>query len=301
MQTWRRGRDRLNGKATALSHGAATIVNAIALGKGAAFGVDLSTKAEVTLTDDPAVIMGEITSDPAESTALIEKTVARVLSHFKVEKRFGAKVRTWSNIPIARGLKSSSAAANAIALATVAALGKTLDDLAVVRLGVEAAFDARVTVTGAFDDACASYFGGAVVTDNLKMKLIKRFTLPEDLTVLFHVPSRKAYTGDSDVAKLRHFKPLVQIAYKEALRGNFWDVLSLNGVIYSAALGYDAAVALDALAAGALAAGLCGKGPAVTAVVSNDKIDSVKTALQSHEGEVLQARLNHEKAKVITP
>jgi shikimate kinase len=56
---------------------------------------------------------------------------------------------------------------------------------------------------------------------------------------------------------------------------------------------------LDALAAGALAAGLCGKGPAVTAVVSNDKIDSVKTAWQCHEGEVLQARLNSEKAKVL--
>jgi shikimate kinase len=290
----------MNGKATALSHGAATIVNAIALGKGAAFGVDLSTKAEVTLTDEPAVITGEITSDPAESIVLIEKTVKRVFQRFEVEKRFGAKVRTWSDIPIARGLKSSSAAANAVALATVAALGETLDDLAVVKLGVEAAFDARVTVTGAFDDACASYFGGAVVTDNLKRKLVKRFTLPAGLTVLFHVPSRKAYTGDTDVDKLKLVKPLAEIAYKEARKGNFWDALSLNGVIYSVALGYDASVALDALAAGAVAAGLCGKGPAVTAVVADVKADAVKQALQRYEGAVLQTRLNHEKAKVIT-
>jgi shikimate kinase len=289
----------LNGKAQAISNGAATIVNAIALGKGAAFGVDLSTKAEVTLTDDPLVIKGEITSDPSESTALIEKTVTRVLRHFKVEKRFGAKVKTWSNIPIARGLKSSSVAANAVALATVAALGETLDDLAIVKLGVKAAFDAKVTVTGAFDDACASYFGGAVVTDNLKRKIVKRFALPEGLTVLFHVPHRKAYTGDSDVNRLKLVKPLVKIAYKETLKGNLWAALSLNGLIYSAALSYDASVALDALAAGALAAGLCGKGPAVTAVVAEEKIDAVKTALQHYEGEVLQARLNHEKAKVI--
>jgi shikimate kinase len=116
---------------------------------------------------------------------------------------------------------------------------------------------------------------------------------------LFHVPFSKAYTGDSDVNRLRTVKPLVKIAYKEALKGNFWAALTLNGLIYSAALGYDASVALDALIAGALAAGLCGKGPAVTAVVSDDKIDSVKTALQGHKGEVLQARLNHEKAKVI--
>jgi shikimate kinase len=289
----------MKGKAAAIAHGAATIVNAIALGNGAAFGVNLWTKAEVTLTDEPAIIKGEITSDPAESTVLIERTAARVFQHFGVEKRFGAKVKTRSNIPIARGLKSSSVAANAVALATAAALGETLDDLTVVKLGVEAAFDAKVTVTGAFDDACASYFGGAVVTDNVKRKVVKRFTLPEDLTVLFHVPSSKAYTGDSDVNRLRLVKPLVKIAYKEALKENLWEALTLNGLIYSAALGYDASVVLDALAAGALAAGLCGKGPAVTAVVTDDKVDSVKQALQRHGGEVLQARLNHEKAKVI--
>jgi len=290
----------VSGKAEAIAHGAATIVNAIALGKGAAFGVDLWTKAEVRLTDEPQVIKGEITSDPAENPVLIERTVLRVFQHFSVEKRFGAKVKTWSNIPIARGLKSSSVAANAVALATVAALGKTIDDLTAVKLGVDAAFDAKVTVTGAFDDACASYFGGAVVTDNLKRKLLKRVPLPEDLAVLFHVPSRKAYTGDSDVKRLRTVKPLVKIAYKEALKGNFWVALSLNGIIYSSALGYDTSVALDALDAGALAAGLCGKGPAVTAVVSSDKLDAVRTALQRHEGEVLHSRLNHEKARVIS-
>ena len=289
----------MSGKAAALSHGAATIVNAIALGKGAAFGVDLWTKAEVSLTDEPKTVNGEITSDPAESIALIERTVARVFRHFGVEKRFGAKVKTWSNIPIARGLKSSSAAANAVASATVAALGEKLDDLAIVRLGVDAAFDAKVTVTGAFDDACASYFGDIVITDNLKRRVVKRFTLPEGLTVLFHVPSSKAYTGDADVNRLRTVKPLVKIAYKEALKGNFWASLTLNGLIYSFALGYDASVALDALTAGAIAAGLCGKGPAVTALVSNDKIDLVKTALQCHEGEVIQACFNHEKARVI--
>jgi len=288
------------GKAEAIAHGAATIVNAIALGKGAAFGVDLWTKAEVVLTEEPNVIKGEITSDPAESTALIERTVSRVFKHFSIEKHFGAKVKTWSNIPVARGLKSSSVAANAVALATVAVLHKTLDDLTVVNLGVDAAFDAKVTVTGAFDDACASYFGGAVITDNLKRKLLKRATLPEDLTVLFHVPPRKAYTGDSDVNKLRTVKPLVKIAYTEALKRNFWTALTLNGIIYSAALGYDISVALDALTAGASATGLCGKGPAVTAVVSSDKIDSVRTALQHHEGEVLHARFNHKKAKVIS-
>jgi shikimate kinase len=282
-----------------VAHGAATIVNAIASGEGAAFGVDLWTKAEVQLTDEPLIIRGEITSDPAESTVLIEKAVTQIFLHFGVEKRFGAKVKTSSNIPIARGLKSSSAAANAVALATVATLAKELDDLAVVNLGVDAAFDAKVTVTGAFDDACASYFGGVVVADNLNRRLLHRFLLPSGLAVLFHVPQKKAYTGDTDVKKLVMIKPIVRAAFEEARKGNFWAALTLNGVAYSSALGYDTSVAREALNAGAVAAGLCGKGPAVTAVVAEDKVDSVRAALERHEGEVIQARFNQEKAKVI--
>ena len=287
-------------RAEAIAHGAATIINAMATGEGAAFGVDLWTKAEVKLTDEPGIIRGEITSDPSESTLLIEKTVTHVLKRFKAEKKFGAKVKTQSSIPIARGLKSSSVAANAVSLATLAALGEELDDYELVNIGVDAAFDAKVTVTGAFDDACASYFGGLVVTDNTKRKLMMRISLPEGLSVLFHIPSKKEYSANSDLNRIRTVAPLVKLAFREAVHANFWTALSLNGLLYSSALGFNPSVALDALGAGALAAGLCGKGPAVTAVVSDEKIDQVKTALQSYEGRIMQAQFNLEKASVVT-
>jgi shikimate kinase len=289
----------VTGKAVAIAHGAATIVNAIALGKGAAFGVDLWTRAEVNLTNEPGVIRAEIVSDPKESTLLIEKTAARVVRHFSLEKSFGVKIKTLSNIPIARGLKSSSVAANATALATTAALGKTLNDLETIKFGVEAAFDAKVTVTGAFDDACASFFGGIAITDNLKREIIKQTNLPADLVVLFYVPPQKAYTIDCNVNRLRTLKPLVEVAFEKALEGKVWEALTLNGLIYSSASNLNTTIAIDALAAGAVAAGLCGKGPAVTAVVPTEKIDLVKVALQKYEGEVLQAKMNCEKAKVL--
>jgi shikimate kinase len=289
----------MTGKASAVAYGAATIVNAIALGKGAAFGVDLWTEATVELTSKAGTIQAQITSDHNESTLLIEKTVSGVLRHFGLEKTFGVTAKTKSNIPIARGLKSSSAAANAVVLATTAALGKTLNDLDVVKIGVQAAFDSKVTVTGAFDDACASYFGGAFVTDNSKQQIVKQIPLPDDLSVLFHVPPQKAYTINSDVARLRAVKPLIQLAYDKALEGKMWEALTLNGLVYSAASNQNPVIAIDALAAGALAAGLCGKGPAVTAVVHKDKVDAVKAALQRFEGEVLHANLNCRKAKVL--
>jgi shikimate kinase len=121
-------------RAVALAHGAATIVNAIALGKGAAFGVDIWTKAEVELTSEAGFFSVQIDSDPNENTLLVEKTVIRVMQKFGLEKTFGAKIRTQSNIPVARGLKSSSAAANATALATIA------DAFPVIRLTTSARF-----------------------------------------------------------------------------------------------------------------------------------------------------------------
>lgn len=289
----------MRGKATAIAHGAATIVNAIALGKGAAFGVDLWTKAEVELNNEPGAIKAEIISDPKENTLLIERTVTRVLQRFNLEETFGAEIKTKSNIPIAKGLKSSSAAANATALATIAALDKELDDLEIVKIGVEASFDAKVTVTGALDDACASFFGGIVITDNLNREIVKQLPLPEGLIVLFHVPPQKAYTINSNVSRLQTVKPLVQIAYEKAMEGKIWEALTLNGLIYSSAQNLNTKIAVDALAAGALAAGLCGKGPAISAVVPYAKLDSVKAALQEYEGEIVITHLNSEKAKVL--
>jgi shikimate kinase len=285
-------------RATAVAHGAATIVNAITLGRGAAFGVDLWTKAEVRVTNNPGIVKAEITSDPKECPLLVEKTATRVLERFGLEKRFGAQITTQSNIPIARGLKSSSTAANATALATTAALGKQLDDLEIIKIGVEAAFDAKVTLTGAFDDACASYFGGAVITDNLNRQILKQMPLPQDLAVLFFVPPQKTYTINSDVERLKTIKPLVETAFEKALNNKLWEALTLNGLVYSAASNQNPAIAIDALAAGATAAGLCGKGPAVTAVTPKDAIEKVKAAWQNYEGEIILTYPNSKKAQV---
>jgi shikimate kinase len=290
----------MSGEASALAHGAATIVNAMATKKGAAFGVDLYTKAHVKLTNEPQIIETEIMSDQGEDPVLIQKAIATVLKRFNVEQKFGVKVKTWSNIPIARGLKSSSTVANAVVLATLGALGESLEDLEIVKLGVLAAFEAKVTITGAFDDACASYFGGLVITDNLNCKLVKQEVLTEDYVVLFQVPPKKAYTVNTDTSNFLSFAPQIETAYNMALDGFPWEALTLNGQCYSSAFGFDAKIAIDALNVGAKAAGLCGKGPTTTAVVSKDCVEQVKAVWQVYEGEIIQASLNHEKARLLT-
>jgi len=283
----------------AIAYGAVTIINAISCGLGAALGVGLKTEASVKLTDGPGRIEGRILSDPEESTSLVEKVVTHVLKHFRLEDKYGAYVETRSNIPIARGLKSSSAAANAIALAVLAALGKEADDLTLINLGVDAAIDAGVTITGAFDDACASYFGGIIVTDNYERKVLKRFRAYNRYSVLIYAPPRKAYTAKADVERMRLIAKEVKALHKLAVLGEYWPAMTLNGLIYSTALGYDAGIAMDALAAGAVAAGLSGKGPAVTAVVPEEKVDNVRDVWKKHGNNIMETRINFEKAHVL--
>lgn len=282
----------------AVAYGAATIVNAIATGKGAAFSLNLQTTAQVRLTEEAGVVRGRIIPEAGESTLLMEKAVQRVLKYFGFQDRLGAEVETRSNIPIARGLKSSSTAANALVLATSAALGKTLDDSTALNLAVDAAFEAKTTITGAYDDACASFLGGIILTDNLQRKILRQDSV-KDWEVLILLPSRKAYTYSANVNRMKLIAPLVELAFQEALKGNYWKALTLNGVLYSAALGYDPQPTLDALKAGALAAGLSGKGPATVAVTRAGEGDRVAEAWRDHEGEILRTETNRARAHVL--
>jgi len=282
--------------AEAISHGAITIVNGMATSKGAALGVQLWTKARVTLTDNPAQIQARILEDPAESTALICTTARIILNEFAARKH-GAIVETESNIPIAVGLKSSSAASNAVAAATFAALGRKTDDIKIVRLGVRSSLRAKVTLTGAFDDACACYFGGLVVTDNRTCRILKRFR-PSKVgnRILLYVPKSKKYSGDIRKGSFKRIVRVVDLAHQEALRSNYSLSLTLNGIAYSSILGYDLSPVTDALEAGAIAAGLSGKGPAIAAIVPNRKVDYVISAWNSYPGRIIETTLNLKKA-----
>jgi shikimate kinase len=280
----------------AVAYGAVTIINAISCGFGAALSVDLKTEAAVKLTDEPGRIEGRILSDLEESPTLIEKTVSQVLKRFSIERERGAYVETQSNIPIARGLKSSSVAANAVTLASLAALGKKVSDLTAVNIGVDAALDAGVTITGAFDDACASFFGGIVVTDNFGRKIMKKIQPPEKHPILIHVPAAKAYTADSNVRRMKIIAEEAKALHRMALRGDWMAAMTLNGLLYSAVLGCDPNTAIDALEAGALAAGLSGKGPAVAAVVPRENVSNVKRVWKKYGGNVIEAKINTEKA-----
>jgi shikimate kinase len=268
--------------------GSATVVNAIAAGKGAAFGVDIRVTAEVRLNPKSRKIVGKIIG-ARESPKLIEICVRKTLKHLKAGN-LGAFVTTTSDIPIAVGLSSSSAAANAAVLATFAVLGKKPDSRTVLKLAVDAAFEAGVTVTGAFDDAAASLYGFGVVTDNKKRKIIRKFRVNPSLRVVIHVPPSKLYTAKLKGVSLAKIKAGVEEAHKLAVGGKVWDALTFNGLLYSSALGHDVGPTMEALSAGALAAGITGKGPATVAVADVDSAVKIAKVWAKRPGKVILTR-----------
>ena len=273
--------------------GAATVVNAIATLTGCAFAVDLQTEATVTL-DDSGAIEGRIAEDPDADTRLIERCVALTLEEAGEsvgDGGRGATVETTSEVPMASGLKSSSAAANAAVLATVEALdadpdatAPDLEPLEAALLGVRAARDVGVTITGALDDAAASMLGGVVLTDNDRDTLLHREEA--DWSVAILVPPERSHSADADVERSRKVASVVDRAVALAEQGAYGDALSINGLAYCAAYGVDPAPAVDVMDA-CDGAGLSGTGPSFAAIGDESAIAEVKDLWNQRMGTVL--------------
>ena len=277
--------------------GAATIINAMATGRGAAFAVNLRVKARVSLTKDGG-FSSRIAGELDESTRLMELCVARTIR--SAGQSWGASILTESELPIARGLSSSSACSNACVLATLSALKKTgfegLSRAAMVEMGIDASMEAGVTVTGAFDDASASFYGGAVVTDNTSRKILRKAPMP-DLEVVILVPEAKSYSGSVDLARIKLLASQVEIAHREALEGDLFAAMTLNGLIYCSSLDFDPKPAILALEKGASAAGLSGKGPAFVAI--GPEMDAVADAWGELGGRVIRTRTDNRGSRVL--
>ncbi|MFB6228992.1 MAG: shikimate kinase [Halobacteriales archaeon] len=272
----------MTGRARAPAAG--TVLNALANHTGSAFAIDADTTATVELTDG-ADVAGEIAGAPDADTRLIERCVEIVTERYGDGQ--GGTVRTESEIPMAAGLKSSSAAANAAVLATLSALSTPvgpdgpLTRADAARIGVEAARDAGVTATGAFDDASASMLGGVTVTDNDHDELLTREEVEWD--VLVWTPPERAYSAEADMERCKRIAPVADFIAETALEGQYAKAMTVNGFAFCAALGFSAEPLIEALPE-ARGVSLSGTGPSVTAIGTEDALLRIRERWADREG-----------------
>ena len=281
-------------KKTVRSPGSATIINAIATGFGSAFGIGLDIRCEAK-----SISRGiECANDVGADTELMDLCVQKVFDHYDINPdEFGVSLMTKSSLPMASGLSSSSASSNAIVKVTSEIVAEEFDlnplnDLEIINMAIDASLDAGVTITGSFDDATASYFGGVVVTDNKNRKFVIRERM-EEHDILIYMPNFHSKSGDSDVGRMKVLSPLVETAYDFASKKDYFKAINLNGLIYASTLGFNSAIAIDALQAGAFASGLSGTGSAFFAVVDEDSTGDVQDVWSKYEGRVIETAVDN--------
>lgn len=232
-----------------LAYGGITIVNAIPSWFGGAIAVNLKVFAKVR----------ECRYFCKYQSNLIETIVRYFITRYSLPS---FEVEIASEIPPKSGLKSSSA----VAVATIKAIVETydIDEKSIPRLAAELSRESGVSITGAFDDAVAAYYGGAVLTDNLNMLILRVSEPPRDLSAVIAVEGFRDVA--IDVEKLRRHRYLFYEIFLKALEGNLFEAMKLNGLAIARLLGYDETPILEALSRGALAAGVSGNGPSTFAV-----------------------------------
>ena len=281
----------MDGRAVAPAAG--TVLNALATGYGAAFAIDEYVVASVELGG--AAFEGEIDGRPQADTTLIERSMARVCRLF--DGPDGGYVRTESDVPLASGLKSSSAAANAAVLATLDALGVAEDVTReeAARIGVEAARDAGVTVTGAFDDASASMLGGLTITHNTEDVLLLHDSV--DWAVAAWIPPEMGFSADADIERCERIAPVAELVRELALEGRYATAMTVNGLGFAAALEREAEPMLEAMP-DAEGVSLSGTGPSYVAVGEPAAIDRVADRWRERDGRTLRTETQTHGAKI---
>ena len=273
-------------------HGAVSLVNAIATGNGAAVGIDTFVKTTLEVKEGSGI---HITSDNKTiSSRLINKVIQNSVPKKQLEK-IRLELDFQSNIPTGYGLKSSSAISTAVSMVCSKAFQRKFTDKKILRIGVESSIQTKVSLTGAYDDACACYYGGFNVTNNYKRNLVLRRPAPNNLQAIIFLPkSRKR----GNLKKLKNFKPAFEKAWELAKNGDYWNASILNGIATSSILNSNPELIFKLIEKGAIGATISGNGPSIMAITKKGHSSNIKKEFSSLEGNIIISNVNNKKAEV---
>ena len=275
---------------TSIVHGAISIVNAVATGYGSAMGISLNVKVEIISKKGSGLVFQK-----GGGSLMIKKIIYDVLQSKYINNN-QLLINIKSEVPSGMGLKSSSAVSNAVALACISLTNKEISDEFVLNSAINASLYAKTTITGAYDDSTACYYGGFVTTDNYKRKIWKRENSPTDISAVIFLPNNKKR---GDVTRLKLLSDIYLEAFQLAYSGQYWKAMKLNGVLTSSLLSNSYTITRMCLENGALAASISGNGPAIVAVVRESEVQKIKSVLSNLDGKVLISRTNNQKASTV--
>ena len=279
-------------KVKATIHGAVSLVSAIANKKGATVGISLKVEAIVETSEGKGITIQS--KNKSLSSRLINKTIEKIVTKKDLEKN-KITVTLTSEIPTGYGLKSSSAISSAVALACAKIFKPKLTDHQILLSGVEASIESKVSITGAYDDACSCYYGGFNVTDNGKRKRIQFEKVPTNLIAVIFIPKNRKR---GNLKKLKILSPIFNNAWELAKEKKYWESMIINGLATSTILNSDPKIIVDLIEKGALGASVSGNGPSIAAIVKKENESNIKKIFGALEGNIIVSKVNNKKAEV---
>jgi shikimate kinase len=279
-------------KVKATVHGAVSIVSAIAKKKGATLGIELKVEVTIETSEGKGIVIQS--ENRSLSSRLINKTIEKIVSKKDLEKN-KILITLTSEIPTGYGLKSSSAISSAIALACAKIFKPKLTDKQILVAGVDASIESKVSITGAYDDACSCYYGGFNVTDNGKRKRIHFERIPSNLIAIIFIPKNRKR---GNLKRLKILSPIFNNAWELAKEKKYWESMTINGLATSAILNSDPKIIVDLIENGALAASVSGNGPSIAAIVKKENVSNIKKVFEALEGNIIVSKVNNKKAEV---
>ena len=278
--------------ARATIHGAISIVNAIATGKGAALGISKKINVEMETSHGNGIVI-EV-ENKSMSSRLINKVIEKIVSKNELAKT-KLKISLDTEIPTGYGLKSSSAISTAVAMVCAKLFKPRMSDFEILNAGVKASIETKVSLTGAYDDACACYYGGFVVTDNRNKKIVHSEKCLNRVSAVIFIPkSRKR----GNIRKLKASSDVFDKAWNLAKKSDYWNAMILNGLTTSTILSSEPKIIPKLLENGALGASVSGNGPSIAAIVKNNAVSKIKNVFSSLDGKITVAEINNKKAEV---
>jgi len=279
-------------KVKATVHGAISLVNAIATQKGATLGIELQVDAIVETSSGKGISIQS--ENKSLSSRLINKTIEKIISKKELEET-KIDITLNSEIPTGYGLKSSSAISSAVALACSKIFRPKLTDKQILLAGVEASIESKVSITGAYDDACSCYYGGFNVTDNFKREIINSEKAPTNLIAVIFIPKNRKR---GNIKNLKILSTLFENAWGLAKKGDYWSAMNMNGLATAAILNSDPKIIINLLEKGAHGASVSGNGPAIAAITKKENESNIKKVFSTLEGNVIVSKINNKKAEV---
>ncbi len=279
-------------KVKATVHGAISLVNAIAIKKGATLGIALKVEATVEASSGNGIILKS--KNKSLSSRLINKTVEKIVSKKDLEQN-KITITLDSEIPTGYGLKSSSAISSAVALACAKIFKSKFTDKQILLAGVDASIESKVSITGAYDDACSCYYGGFNVTDNAKKKRIHFEKGPTNLVVVIFIPKNRKR---GNLKNLKHLSSVFEKAWELARKANYWEAMIINGLTTASILNSDPEIITSLIEKGALGASVSGNGPAVAAITKKENEANIKKVFSALEGNLIISKVSNKKAEV---